>query len=165
MMCELKAGHRIQSYSSYSVVARVSRLLSLRRLAARQSPVRFAPVIMNEVIHIFRAVQEGDPHAASRLLPLVYDELRRLAAWQLAREPAGQTLQPTALVHEAFLRLVARPGAAGTLREPGPWVAAFAPPVRVPVAQRPGVATPRRRAATGDSPCAGRRPGECSRCG
>jgi RNA polymerase sigma factor (TIGR02999 family) len=65
---------------------------------------------MNEVTHIFRAVQEGDPHAASRLLPLVYDELRRLAAAQLAREPGGQTLQPTALVHEAYVRLVASPG-------------------------------------------------------
>lgn len=61
---------------------------------------------MNEVTRIFRAVQAGDPQAASRLLPLVYDELRRLAARQLAREAGGQTLQPTALVHEAYLRLV-----------------------------------------------------------
>jgi len=65
---------------------------------------------MNEVTHIFRAVQEGDPHAASRLLPLVYEELRRLAAVQLARESGGQTLEPTALVHEAYLRLVGGPG-------------------------------------------------------
>jgi RNA polymerase sigma factor (TIGR02999 family) len=64
---------------------------------------------MNEVMSILRAVQEGDPHAASRLLPLVYEELRRLAARQLAREPGGQTLQPTALVHEAYLRLAASP--------------------------------------------------------
>jgi len=48
---------------------------------------------------------DGDPHAAGGLLPLVYEELRRLAAAQLAREPGGQTLQPTALVHEAYLRL------------------------------------------------------------
>jgi RNA polymerase sigma factor (TIGR02999 family) len=48
---------------------------------------------------------DGDPHAAGRLLPLVYEELRRLAAAHLAREPGGQTLQPTALVHEAYVRL------------------------------------------------------------
>jgi RNA polymerase sigma factor (TIGR02999 family) len=65
---------------------------------------------MNEVTHILSAVQEGDPHAASRLLPLVYEELRRLAAQQLAREPGGQTLQPTALVHEAYLRLASAGG-------------------------------------------------------
>ena len=61
---------------------------------------------MNEVTRILDAIGEGDPHAASRLLPLVYDELRRLAAQKLACEPPGQTLQPTALVHEACLRLV-----------------------------------------------------------
>lgn len=55
---------------------------------------------------ILRAMEEGDPHAARQLLPLVYDELRRLAAHQLARETPGHTLQPTALVHEAYLRLV-----------------------------------------------------------
>jgi hypothetical protein len=49
---------------------------------------------------------QGDPHTASRLLPLVYDELRRLAAQRMAQERPGQTLQPTALVHEAYLRLV-----------------------------------------------------------
>jgi RNA polymerase sigma factor (TIGR02999 family) len=73
---------------------------------------------MNEFTHILRAIQEGDPHAASRLLPLVYDELRRLAARQLAREPGGQTLQPTALVHEAYLRLVPRPGQQPGAKEP-----------------------------------------------
>jgi RNA polymerase sigma factor (TIGR02999 family) len=62
---------------------------------------------MNEVTHVLNATPAGDPHAASRLLPLVYAELRRLAAQHLAREPGGQTLQPTALVHEAYLRLVA----------------------------------------------------------
>lgn len=50
-------------------------------------------------------MERGDPQAADRLLPLVYDELRRIAAGKMAREPAGQTLQPTALVHEAWLRL------------------------------------------------------------
>ena len=53
-----------------------------------------------------KALAEGHPQAEERLLPLVYDELRRLAAAQLANEPPGQTLQPTALVHEAYLRLV-----------------------------------------------------------
>jgi RNA polymerase sigma factor (TIGR02999 family) len=61
---------------------------------------------MSEVTRILSAVEQGDPHAASQLLPLVYDELRKLAAQWLAREAAGQTLQPTALVHEAYLRLV-----------------------------------------------------------
>jgi RNA polymerase sigma factor (TIGR02999 family) len=61
---------------------------------------------MSEVSRILVALQQGDPRAAGQLLPLVYDELRRLAAQRLAREAPGQTLQPTALVHEAFLRLV-----------------------------------------------------------
>jgi RNA polymerase sigma factor (TIGR02999 family) len=61
---------------------------------------------MNEVTRILGAVARGDAQAARELLPLVYDELRRLAAHKLARESAGQTLQPTALVHEAYLRLV-----------------------------------------------------------
>jgi RNA polymerase sigma factor (TIGR02999 family) len=61
---------------------------------------------MSEVTQILHAVAEGDPDAASQLLPLVYDELRKLAAQKLARETPGQTLQPTALVHEAYLRLV-----------------------------------------------------------
>jgi RNA polymerase sigma factor (TIGR02999 family) len=64
---------------------------------------------MNEVTRILDAIGAGDPHAVSRLLPLVYDELRPLAAQKLAHEPPGQTLQPTALVHEAYLRLVASP--------------------------------------------------------
>jgi RNA polymerase sigma factor (TIGR02999 family) len=61
---------------------------------------------MSEVTRILSAIEQGDPHAASQLLPLVYDELRRLAARDLAREAPGQTLEPTALVHEAYLRLV-----------------------------------------------------------
>ena len=61
---------------------------------------------MNDVTHILSAVQQGDPHASEQLLPLVYDELRRLAAEKLAQEKPGQTLQATALVHEAYLRLV-----------------------------------------------------------
>jgi RNA polymerase sigma factor (TIGR02999 family) len=62
--------------------------------------------IINDVTGILHAIEEGDPKAAELLLPLVYDELRLLAAAKLAQEKAGQTLQPTALVHEAYLRLV-----------------------------------------------------------
>jgi RNA polymerase sigma factor (TIGR02999 family) len=61
---------------------------------------------MSEVMHILSAIEQGDPHAAEQLLPLVYDELRQLAAARLGQEKPGQTLQATALVHEAFLRLV-----------------------------------------------------------
>jgi RNA polymerase sigma factor (TIGR02999 family) len=61
---------------------------------------------MNEVTRILSAVEGGEPLEADRLLPLVYEELRRLAARRLAHEKPGQTLQPTALVHEAYLRLV-----------------------------------------------------------
>jgi RNA polymerase sigma factor (TIGR02999 family) len=61
---------------------------------------------MNEVTRILSAIEQGDPHAAGQLLPLVYDELRKLAAQKLAQEKPGQTLQATALVHEAYLRLV-----------------------------------------------------------
>ena len=61
---------------------------------------------MSEVTRILSAIEEGDPHAAEQLLPLVYDELRKLAARKLAQERPGQTLQATALVHEAYLQLV-----------------------------------------------------------
>ncbi|HZW35091.1 MAG TPA: ECF-type sigma factor [Isosphaeraceae bacterium] len=61
---------------------------------------------MNEVTRILSAIEQGDPKASEQLLPLVYDELRKLAAARLARMGPGQTLQATALVHEAYLRLV-----------------------------------------------------------
>src|SRR5437879_3245954 len=61
---------------------------------------------MNEVTRILDQIQQGEPHAAEQLLSLVYDELRALAAHKLAQEKPGQTLQATALVHEAYLRLV-----------------------------------------------------------
>jgi RNA polymerase sigma factor (TIGR02999 family) len=78
------------------------------------SPIPSLPVIsaahilhlMSEVTNILSAIEQGEPHAAEKLLPLVYEELRRLAAQKLARETPGQTLQATALVHEAYLRLV-----------------------------------------------------------
>jgi RNA polymerase sigma factor (TIGR02999 family) len=63
---------------------------------------------VSEVTRVIEAVQRGDPKAAHELLPLVYDELRKLAASRMANEAAGHTLQPTALVHEAWLRLVGR---------------------------------------------------------
>jgi hypothetical protein len=62
---------------------------------------------MSDVTRILAAIEGGDPRAAEQLLPLVYEELRLIAAEKLARERPGQTLQPTALVHEAYLRLVA----------------------------------------------------------
>ena len=65
---------------------------------------------MSDVTQILNAIDAGDPHAADRLLPLMYEELRQLAAQKLAHEKPGQTLEATALVHEAYLRLVASPG-------------------------------------------------------
>jgi RNA polymerase sigma factor (TIGR02999 family) len=65
---------------------------------------------MKEITRILSAVEQGDPHAAEQLLPLVYEELRKLAAQKLAQEKPGQTLQATALVHEAYLRLVGHGG-------------------------------------------------------
>jgi RNA polymerase sigma factor (TIGR02999 family) len=69
-------------------------------------PLSVGVPLMNEVTRVLSAIEEGDPHAAEQLLPLVYDELRRLAAQKLAQEKPGQTLEATALVHEAYIRLV-----------------------------------------------------------
>ena len=63
---------------------------------------------VSDVTHILAAIERGDPKAADELLPLVYEELRKLAAHKMANEAAGHTLQPTALVHEAWLRLVGK---------------------------------------------------------
>ena len=79
------------------------------------SPVTRLPTIsvvaifdlMNEVTRILSAIEQGEPHAAEKLLPLVYDELRQLASARMAQEKPGQTLDATALVHEAYIRLVA----------------------------------------------------------
>jgi len=82
-----------------------------RLLAYTQAGLRFSPVpVMSEVTRILSAIEKGEPHAAEQLLPLVYEELRTLAAQRLAHEKPGQTLQATALVHEAYLRLVASGG-------------------------------------------------------
>ena len=67
---------------------------------------------MPEITQILSKIEQGDPIAADQLLPIVYEDLRRLAARELQNEPAGNTLQPTALVHEAYLRLI------GNLNEP-----------------------------------------------
>src|SRR6478672_6732231 len=61
---------------------------------------------MSEATRLIHAIDKGDPHAARQLLPLVYEELRKLAVQKMAQEKAGQTLQATALVHEAYVRLV-----------------------------------------------------------
>jgi hypothetical protein len=90
---------------------------NLAELRVAWHPMRFAASLssapravifagMSEVTRILSAVEQGDPHAADHLWRLVYDELRRLAAQKLAREKPGQTLDATALVHEAYLRLV-----------------------------------------------------------
>src|SRR4051812_13360391 len=65
---------------------------------------------MNDVTRILNAIEAGDPQAPAQLLPLVYEELRKLAAGHMANEAPGHTLDATALVHEAYLRLVASPG-------------------------------------------------------
>lgn len=84
---------------------------------------------MSEVTQILDAIENGDPHAAGRLLPLVYDELRRLASQRLACEKPGQTLDATALVHEAYLRLVGN-GAERHWDSRGHFVAAAAEAMR-----------------------------------
>ncbi len=77
--------------------------------------------VMSKVSEILKALAQGDSQAADQLLPLVYDELRRLAAQKLRREAAGQTLQPTALVHEAYLRLLGNEAEVGEDGEPKKW--------------------------------------------
>jgi RNA polymerase sigma factor (TIGR02999 family) len=79
---------------------------------------------MPDVTHILSAIEQGDRHAADQLLPLVYDELRKLAAQKLAHEQPGQTLEATALVHEAYIRLVTpskSPPSQGGEREGASW--------------------------------------------
>jgi len=91
------------------------------------------PVIlgrMNDVTGILLAIEGGDPSAPGQLLPLIYDELRRLAAQKLAQEKAGQTLQATALVHEAYLRLVGAHSASEGFRSRGHFFAAAAEAMR-----------------------------------
>jgi RNA polymerase sigma factor (TIGR02999 family) len=84
---------------------------------------------MSDVTRILSAIEQGDAHAAEQLLPLVYNELRKLAARKLAEEEPGQTLQATALVHEAYLRLVGG-DAAGRWNSRGHFIAAAAEAMR-----------------------------------
>jgi len=77
---------------------------------------RLCLAVMTDVTRILSAIDQGDPHAPEKLLPLVYDELRKLAAQKLAQEKPGQTLQATALVHEAYVRLVG-PDSANAYRD------------------------------------------------
>src|SRR5262245_29968414 len=84
---------------------------------------------MSEVTRLLSAIEQGDPHAAEQLLPLVYDELRKLASQKLAHEKPGQTLQATALVHEAYLRLVG-PEEPRSFRDHGHFLAAAATAMR-----------------------------------
>src|SRR4029077_2969138 len=82
---------------------------SIVQKPCRNLPLVFRAVILNrmsDVTRILSAIERGDPNAAEQLLPLVYDELRKLAAQKMAKEAPGQTLEATALVHEAYLRLV-----------------------------------------------------------
>ena len=76
---------------------------------------------MSDVTHILSQIESGDPSAAEQLLPLVYDELRKLAAAKLAHEKPGQTLQATALVHEAYLRLAIGQNTGAKTQEPVAW--------------------------------------------
>jgi RNA polymerase sigma factor (TIGR02999 family) len=89
---------------------RISRMLLQGRLVRDECLLRATRVVfqrhMNDVTRVLSAIERGDPHAAEQLLPLVYAELRKLAAHRVAREAPGQTLNATALVHEAYLRLV-----------------------------------------------------------
>jgi RNA polymerase sigma factor (TIGR02999 family) len=85
---------------------------------------------MTDVTRILSAVEQGDPHAAEQLLPLVYEELRRLAAHKLAREKPGQTLDATALVHEVYLRLVGKEDAKQRWDSRGHFFAAAAEAMR-----------------------------------
>jgi RNA polymerase sigma factor (TIGR02999 family) len=85
---------------------------------------------MSDITSIINAIEQGDAQAASQLLPLVYEELRRLAAQRLAHEKPGQTLQATALVHEAYLRLVGEDGQAQPWDNRGHFFAAAAEAMR-----------------------------------
>lgn len=98
---------------------------------------------MNDVTRILAAIEHGDPQAAEQLMPLVYDELRRLAALRLVPEAPGHTLQATALVHEAYLRLVGPSGGGAPWNSRGHFFAAAAQAMR-----RILVESARRKAAT-----------------
>jgi len=84
----------------------VSVFFSLSETESVKASKLVRTILMSDVTRILSAIEQGDPHAADQLLPIVYDELRKLAAQKMAQESPGQTLQATGLVHEAYLRLV-----------------------------------------------------------
>jgi RNA polymerase sigma factor (TIGR02999 family) len=107
---------------------------------------------MSDVTRILSAIESGDPQAADQLLPLVYDELRRLAAKKLAHEKPGQTLDATALVHEAYLRLVASGQRESPVKDPlwdsrGHFFAAAAEAMRRILVERARLKGTRKRGA------------------
>jgi hypothetical protein len=83
-----------------------NRSIGLKTIYLQAKCRKYMLGLMTEVTRILTGIDQGDPHASEKLLPLVYSELRRLAAERIAREKPGQTLEATALVHEAYLRLV-----------------------------------------------------------
>ncbi len=99
-------GERGISESAIAVTPTRRRGQDRRKLFVPEAPPAVTLVRMTDVTKILSAIEAGDPKAAADLLPLVYDELRKLAAVRMASEPSDHTLQPTALVHEAYLRLV-----------------------------------------------------------
>jgi RNA polymerase sigma factor (TIGR02999 family) len=105
---------------------------------------------MSDVTQILSLIDSGDPTAAERILPLVYDELRKLAAIKLAHEKPGQTLEATALVHEAYLRLVGCSGTAQSWSNRGHFFAAAAEAMRRILIDR---ARDKRRAKRGGERC------------
>ena len=102
---------------------------------------------MNDVTRVLSAIEQGDPRAAEQLLPLVYDELRKLAAQKLAQEKPGQTLQATALVHEAYLRLVGGGAASFGWNSRGHFFGAAPRPCAASWSRTPGARTRRSAAA------------------
>src|SRR5262249_35729576 len=112
----LKMLHHItckMPFVAWSGIGRSDRRAQALRQKARETrrSTRYKLAGMSDVTRILGAIERGDPQAAAQLLPLVYDELRKLAAQKLAHEKPGQTLQATALVHEAYLRLTNEPAA------------------------------------------------------
>src|SRR5215472_15410041 len=102
--CANRMGLRYQRSRTYLASLRI---LFLERVSFRLTNLRNLVTnrLVSDVTRLLGAIDQGDPKAAAELLPLVYDELRRLATARMAKEAPGQTLQPTALVHEAWLRL------------------------------------------------------------
>src|SRR5262249_6342495 len=105
-LCDLGHGCADSDHASALWTAKSRNPIGTRWASSPPTP-RLLPVLpMNDITCILSSLEQSDPDAAKRLLPFVYEELRRLAAQKLAHEKPGQTLQATALVHEAYLRLV-----------------------------------------------------------